>query len=72
MPPSSTAITAFPSTPSPLGWEEAGAAFVSVNPKQRFGESHEVASLIAFLLSDGAEFINGAVVPIDGGQSQAY
>jgi NAD(P)-dependent dehydrogenase (short-subunit alcohol dehydrogenase family) len=54
------------------GWEEAGAAFVSVNPMKRFGEPDEVASLVVFLLSDEAQFINGAVIPIDGGQSQAY
>lgn len=54
------------------GWEEAGRRFVSVNPKQRFGRPEEVASLVAYLLSQEAEFINGAVIPIDGGQSAAY
>jgi NAD(P)-dependent dehydrogenase (short-subunit alcohol dehydrogenase family) len=54
------------------GWEQAGADFVSVNPMRRFGQPDEVATLVTFLLSQEAPFINGAVVPIDGGQSQAY
>lgn len=54
------------------GWEQAGAAFVSVNPMRRFGEPDEVAALVTFLLSGEARFVNGAVIPIDGGQSQAY
>jgi NAD(P)-dependent dehydrogenase (short-subunit alcohol dehydrogenase family) len=54
------------------GWEEFGQEFVSVNPMKRFGEPHEVANLVGFLLSDESSFINGAVIPIDGGQSQAY
>ena len=53
-------------------WEQAGVEFVSVNPMKRFGKPEEVAYLVAFLLSDQAEFINAAVIPIDGGQSYKY
>jgi NAD(P)-dependent dehydrogenase (short-subunit alcohol dehydrogenase family) len=54
------------------GWEQAGAEFVSTNPMRRFGQPDEVATLVTFLLSQEAPFINGAIIPIDGGQSQAY
>lgn len=36
-------------------------------PARRFGEVEEVAELAIFLSSDEARFINGTVVPIDGG-----
>lgn len=53
-------------------WEETGKEFVSVNPMKRFGKPEEVGYLVAFLLSDQANFINATVVPIDGGQSYKY
>lgn len=53
-------------------WEEVGRQFVSANPMQRFGRPEEVATVVAFLLSDESTFINAAVVPIDGGQSYKY
>lgn len=53
-------------------WEEAGKEFVSVNPMKRFGKPEEVGYLVAFLLSNQADFINATVVPIDGGQSYKY
>ena len=56
----------------PVNWEAVGQEYVSVNPMKRFGKAEEVAHLVAFLLSDEAEFINAAVIPIDGGQSYQY
>jgi NAD(P)-dependent dehydrogenase (short-subunit alcohol dehydrogenase family) len=56
----------------PVHWEEVGREYVSVNPMKRFGKADEVAHLVAFLLSDEAEFINATVIPIDGGQSYKY
>jgi NAD(P)-dependent dehydrogenase (short-subunit alcohol dehydrogenase family) len=36
-------------------------------PLRRFGTADEVATLVSYLASDGAGFINGACVTIDGG-----
>ena len=37
-------------------------------PLQRFGKHEELANLASFLVSDGASYINGEVVTIDGGE----
>jgi NAD(P)-dependent dehydrogenase (short-subunit alcohol dehydrogenase family) len=39
------------------------------SPMRRIGSSQEVAAVVLWLCSDAASYINGAVVPIDGGQS---
>ena len=40
-----------------------------LQPLGRMGEVAEVADAVAFLLSDAARFISGAIIPIDGGRS---
>lgn len=38
------------------------------NPTGRFGKPEELANLATYLISDQASYINGATVPIDGGE----
>ena len=63
-------------TPGPIDTEIMGgrltderkAAMSAGIPLGRVGQPDEIAATIAFLLSDGAGYINGATIQIDGGK----
>lgn len=58
--------------PTPGPWErlvprpDLAKTFETQNPLGRVGKHIELANLASFLLSDGAGYINGEVVTIDG------
>ena len=51
--------------------EKVRAELVARQPIGRLGTPEDIASLVRFLCSREAEFINGAVIPIDGGWTAA-
>ncbi len=53
---------------NPVG-SPAESSYLRRVPMKRFGQPHEVAALVSYLLSDAAGFITGQTVFIDGGAS---
>jgi NAD(P)-dependent dehydrogenase (short-subunit alcohol dehydrogenase family) len=56
------------STPGTEAMGDGFAALVSTIPLGRAGHPEEIAETIVFLASDRASYLNGAVVPVDGGR----
>ena len=48
---------------------ERGSTIVERTPLGRLGEPEELVSTVVWLASDGARFVTGIVVPVDGGFS---
>ena len=47
--------------------EPARAYYLDQTPAGRAGHLEEVANVVGFLMSEEASYVNGAVVPVDGG-----
>lgn len=57
---------------NPADPKSAEAEYAKRNPTRRLGLPHEVAKVVAFLLSEDASYVNGQTIAIDGGESNIY
>ena len=52
--------------------EEKKAEYKAQIPLQRYATTDEVASTVQWLASDGAAYVTGAVIPVDGGLGMGH
>lgn len=52
--------------------DEQQQAYLSSIPANRFGRPDEIAAAAAWLASDDASYISGAVIPVDGGLGMGH
>lgn len=52
--------------------EEQREAILTQIPSGRYGTADEIASTVAFLVGDDGAYINGAVIPVDGGLGMGH
>lgn len=52
--------------------DERRKSYLSAIPAGRFAQPQEVADAVAFLASDSAAYISGAVIPVDGGMGMGH
>lgn len=56
-------------TTSGINREEAEQEMLRQIPAKRFGKPEEIGSVIAFLASPAAAYVNGTSIPVDGGKT---
>ena len=57
---------------NPENPKAAETEYAQRNPTKRLGQPHDVAKLVAFLLSEDNGYISGQTIAIDGGESNIY
>lgn len=57
---------------NPADPKAAETEYAQRNPTKRLGQPHEVAKLVAFLLSEDNGYVSGQTIAIDGGESNIY
>jgi meso-butanediol dehydrogenase / (S,S)-butanediol dehydrogenase / diacetyl reductase len=62
-------MAAFGASRGGLGVGDAYPLVTSLAPQRRAASADEVAAMVAWLVSDAASYVNGAVIPVDGSGS---
>ncbi|MXN93168.1 glucose 1-dehydrogenase [Flavobacterium sp. Sd200] len=57
---------------NPADPKAAEKEYAQRNPTRRLGDPKDVGNLVAFLLSDECQYVNGQTIAIDGGESNLY